>query len=93
MHTFSHFFAEIRARAAETMPECAQRRFAELRHTAVTRLHETGVDELGIGSITGHSPDTVKAILDRHYLVRTAKAAEGAFREHLESERREVGQA
>ena len=84
--TFGHTFAEIRAAAAKTMPGCAQLRFMELRHTAVTRLHEAGVDDLGIGSITGHSAATVRQILERHYLVRTAKAAEGAFRKRLAAE-------
>ena len=85
-HTFRHIFAEVRARAAQTMPDCADLRFMELRHTAVTRLHEAGVDELGIAGITGHSPRTVREILDRHYLVRTERAAERAFRLRLAAE-------
>lgn len=99
-HTFGHVFAEVRAAAAkglpadparglpavEAMPGCADLRFMELRHTAVTRLHEAGVDELGIASITGHTPGSVRAILDRHYLVRTAKAGENAFRKRLAAE-------
>lgn len=99
-NTFRHVFADIRAAAASgipaddarglpalpSMPECARLRFMELRHTAVTRLHEAGVDELGIASITGHTPGSVRAILDRHYLIRTAKAAEGAFRKRLAAE-------
>ena len=60
--------------------------FMELRHTAVTRLHEAGVDFLGIAGITGHTPGTVQAMCDKHYLVRTAKAAEGAFRKRLAAE-------
>lgn len=104
-HTFGHVFAEVRVAAAAgipadearglpalpAMPECARLRFMELRHTAVTRLHEAGVDELGIAGITGHTPGSVRAILDRHYLVRTAKAAEGAFRKRLAAEGGEHG--
>jgi len=52
----------------------------------VTRLHEAHVDEQGIAGITGHTPGSVRAILDRHYIVRTAKAAEGAFRKRLAAE-------
>lgn len=99
-HTFRHVFAEVRAAAAAglagdaargeapvaAMPACAELRFMELRHTAVTRLHEAGVDDLGIAGITGHTPGSVRAILDRHYLVRTARAAEGAFRKRLAAE-------
>jgi integrase len=85
--TFSHVFAEVRAEAAKVRPSCADLWFMELRHTAVTRLHEAGVDALGIASITGHSEAGVSAILGRHYLVRTARAAERAFRQRLTIER------
>lgn len=86
-HTWRHVFADVRAEAAREMPACAELRFAELRHTAVTRLHEAGVDEQGIAGVTGHTPGSVRAILDRHYLVRTGKAAERAFKARLEAER------
>jgi integrase len=85
--TFGHVFAEVRAEAAKVRPSCADLWFMELRHTAVTRLHEAGVDALGIASITGHSEAGVSAILGRHYLVRTARAAERAFRQRLDIER------
>lgn len=84
--TFRHHFAAIRARAAEALPECAGLRFMELRHTAVTRLHEAGVDPLGIASITGHAPGSVLRIVGDHYLVRTEKAAAGAFTRRLAEE-------
>lgn len=102
VHTFRHVFADIRAAAVAGMPAigelpalaplpgCAGLRFMELRHTAVTRLHEAGVDEQGIAGITGHAPGSVRAMLDRHYIVRTAKAAEGAFRRRLAAEGGEV---
>ena len=100
-HTFRHVFAEIRAAAAKgipataeapelpALPSCADLRFMELRHTAVTRLDEASVGALGIAGITGHSPKTAQAILDRHYLARTEKAAAGAFRQRLAAERKE----
>jgi len=65
------------------MPSCEGLLFRELRHTAVTRLHEAEVDELGIASVTGHTAGSVKMILDRHYLVRTQKGAEQAFKKRL----------
>jgi integrase len=99
-HTFRHCFAAIREAAAtgvpedakaglcaiSPMPSCAELRFAELRHTAATRLHEAGVDEQGIATITGHTPGSVRAMLDRHYLVRTERGAEAAFRRRLAAE-------
>jgi hypothetical protein len=99
-HTWRHVFAEVREAAARGlpadaarglpalpgMPGCAELRFAELRHTAVTRLYEAGVDEQGIAGISGHTPGSVRSILDRHYLIRTGKAAERAFRARLAAE-------
>lgn len=97
-HTFRHTFSEIREAAAEglpaegglpaidAMPSCADLLFMELRHTAVTRLHEAGEDALGIAGITGHTVGSVNNILDRHYLIRTTKAAERAFRRRLAAE-------
>jgi integrase len=90
-HTFRHVFAEVRALAASgdaardlaPMPSCAELIFRELRHTAVTRLHEAGVDDNGIATITGHSPGTIKGMMDRHYLVRTEKGAVRAIKARL----------
>jgi hypothetical protein len=93
-YTFTHVFAEIREAAAAglpahglpPMPACASLRWMELRHAAVTVLHAAGVDPLGIAAITGHTPGSVQSILDRHYLIRTSAAAEGAFRARLNKE-------
>lgn len=76
---FDDAFAAVRAAAAETMPSCARLQFRELRHYAATRLHEAGVDDLGVAAITGHSAQTVRQVLERHYLVRTTRAAEVAL--------------
>lgn len=84
--TFTHVFADIRAEAAKAMPACADLRWMELRHSAVTRLHQAGVDALGISTITGHAPASVQAILDKHYLIRTTEGAERAFRARLKQE-------
>ena len=93
-YTFTHTFAEIRAKAAAgdpalnlpAMPSCASLRWMELRHTAVTALKAAGLDALAISSITGHTAQSVQAILDRHYLVRTTEAAEHAFKARLAKE-------
>ncbi len=94
LFTFDHVFAAVRAKAAEgdaelglpAMPSCARLRFTELRHSAVTRLNEAGVDPLDIAGITGHSEKSVRQMLDRHYLIRTSKGAERAFRARLKAE-------
>jgi hypothetical protein len=94
LSTFEHVFAEVRAAAVRGLPDeglapmpgCAELLFRELRHAAATRLHEAGVDELGISGITGHTAQSVRLILDRHYLVRTGLAAERAFRQRLAAE-------
>ncbi len=86
LFTFSHTFADVREEAARTMPACAGLIFRELRHTMVTRQHEAGTDNLGIASLSGHTPGSVQAILDKHYLIRTSEAAEHAFRRRLAKE-------
>lgn len=92
--TFTHTFAEIRAKAAAgdaklkiaAMPDVAALQWMELRHTAVTNLKAAGQDALSIAGITGHTAQSVQAILDKHYLIRTAAAAEEAFKARLERE-------
>lgn len=101
-YTFTHVFAEIRAAAAKggtypqedgttltlpPMPACADLRWMELRHTAVTMLHQAGRTALSISEVTGHTPQSVEAILDRHYLIRTSQGSEEAFKARLAKER------
>lgn len=86
IYTFDDVFAAVRARAAETMPSCARLQFREMRHYAATRLHEAGVDDLGVAAITGHSAQTVRQVLERHYLVRTTRAAEIALARRVAAE-------
>lgn len=74
-HIFWHVFAGVRAAAVagipadgdqpatEPMPSCADLRFMELRHTAVTRPHETELDDLGISVITGYGARDVRQAL------------------------------
>lgn len=102
-HTFRHVFADVRAAAAAgirddagaellpPMPSCADLRFMELRHTAVTRLHGAGCDALAISRITGHAPKSAQAIIDRHYLGESEEGAAEAFRRRLAKEGQKDG--
>ena len=53
--------------------------FNDLRGTAATRLALAGCDHAQISAITGHTMGQVGAILDRHYLSRTALLADEAI--------------
>jgi len=54
--------------------------FHDLRGTAVTRLALAGCTVPEIASITGHSMETVQAILDAHYLGGRVELAESAIK-------------
>lgn len=54
--------------------------FHDLRGTAVTRLALSGCTVPEIASITGHSMETVQAILDAHYLGGRVELAESAIK-------------
>jgi integrase len=54
--------------------------FHDLRGTAVTRLAKVGATEAEIATFTGHSLQTVRAILDKHYLARDPALGESAIR-------------
>lgn len=91
---FRHVFAAVRAKAAAAASaagdaalaaELAGVDFMHLRHTAVTRLAEIGVELHAIAAITGHSLKSVQTIV-RHYLVPTAALAAHAFRQRLAAE-------
>jgi integrase len=53
--------------------------FNDLRGTAVTRLALVGCSEAQIATITGHSLNDVKSILDAHYLHRDIDLARAAI--------------
>lgn len=59
--------------------------FMHLRHTAVVRMAEAGVDLVQIAAVTGHSEQTVQQIM-QHYAVKTATLAAQAFRRRLKHE-------
>lgn len=54
--------------------------FHDLRGTAVTRLALSGCSVPQIAAITGHSMETVQAILDAHYLGGRVELAEQAIK-------------
>lgn len=96
--SFSRAIAESRERAAasaladgraDLARELSRCTFRHLRHTAVTRLADAGVGEIGIAAITGHSLQAIKTILD-HYLVRTAEQARNAFQRRIAAEQGEL---
>lgn len=66
--------------------------FHDLRGSAITRLAEAGCTEAEIASITGHSPATVSAMLDRHYLSRTDAISDSAGRKLEAAEARRSSQ-
>lgn len=61
--------------------------FMALRHTAVTRLVEAGCDVPLIASVTGHSQETVTALM-RRYMVRTGEMTRLAFQKRMDAERK-----
>lgn len=67
-------------RKAATKAKISGLTFHDLHGTAVTRLAVAGCSEAEIATITGHSLRDVGAILDRHYMSRSAGLAESAIR-------------
>lgn len=88
--TFRHRFSAIRKAAAKKLPKDEAKQFLELtmqslRHTAVTRLGEAGLEPALIASISGHSQQQAVAILNR-YNITTNKMAREAFRRRFDFE-------
>lgn len=59
--------------------------YMHLRHTAVVRLAEAGVDFPAIAAITGHTLASIPTILKR-YMVHTAQLARLAFTQRMAAE-------
>jgi hypothetical protein len=84
-HTFSHTFADVRELAASgskqhallPCPSIAEKRFQDLRDTAVTWLARAGCTIPEIASITGHSLRSIHNVL-AHYLELGEPLAKGA---------------
>ena len=83
--TFRDRFQMIRDKACETMPAMKDVVFMTLRHTAITRLAESGCDVPQIAAISGHKFRTCEQIIDR-YVVRTAPMAREAFKRRQQYE-------
>lgn len=91
---YRHCYAAVRAAAVAgvkdaagqwrvaPMPSLADGRDQDLRDTAVTWLARAGCTIPEIGAITGHSHETIHAIL-RHYLVEHPELAENAMQKLL----------
>lgn len=72
--------SNFRSRAKETLAAIGRShlQLRDLRRTAVTRLAEAGCTEAQVASITGHSIDRTRHILDT-YIVRTKALAKSAI--------------
>lgn len=76
--TFRHLFNDVRKAAEAACPSVADFQFMDLRDTAVTRLALADCTKWQIGSITGHSFESIDRIL-KHYLVLTRDFADPAI--------------
>ncbi|SFR86910.1 hypothetical protein [Sphingomonas jatrophae] len=65
---------EARAAGVDPRPSLEGLQFRDLRRTCVVRLGELGIADEGIASITGHSPRTIKKMLEI-YMPRTTNRA------------------
>lgn len=72
------------------LPSLLEKRFADLRDTAVTWLFAAGCTVAEIATITNHSLKTVQEILDKHYFVRDdalSQSAAAKFATYLSTKR------
>lgn len=76
--SFNKAFRRARTLAAETCPAAADRRFQDLRDTAVTRLALAGCELPEIAAITGHELGSITQIV-KHYLVLQPAMADAAI--------------
>lgn len=88
---FTSIFDRIRAEAAKDMPALKTLVFKDLRHTAVTRLAESGAEIPMIAAVTGHTFRSCQDIVDR-YNVRTSRMAQEAFRRRIDLNQKETSQ-
>lgn len=91
--TSDGFRASWSAAIARAGLAAADLTFHDFRGTAVTRLALAGATEAEIATITGHSLETVRHILDKHYLSRDVRLAESAIRKLVRHERRGLQRA
>lgn len=67
---FAAEFRTVRALAAERVPSILDKRWQDLRDTAITALCDAGLSVPQIANISGHSLKTVESVIDKHYMVR-----------------------
>lgn len=83
---FTHCVRTIARAGKKDCPDLDGMTFMHLRHTAVTRLAESGAEIPEIAAVTGHSMKAVQDIVDR-YSVRTRKMARNALIKRATAER------
>lgn len=67
--TFNTWFNKIRDAAAINQPSIKDKKFLDLRDTAITIMAKSGSSAIQIASVSGHSFDSVTTTLE-HYVVR-----------------------
>jgi len=77
-NNFGKAFRRVRAEAAKARPAVADKKYQDLRDTAVTRLALAGCELWEIGAISGHSMKSITTII-RHYLVLQPEMADAAI--------------
>lgn len=82
---FMSAFERIRTKAGDKNKRLKTLIFKDLRHTAVTRLAESGAEIPQIASVTGHTFKSCQDIVDR-YNIRTSKMAREAFSKRITAE-------
>lgn len=75
---FNKAFRRVRARVAGTLQSAADKQFLDFRDTAITRLALAGCTVAEIRAITGHSMQTIHAVL-AHYLALDDRMADAAI--------------
>jgi site-specific recombinase XerD len=79
VHLFRKAFSRVREAAAEHCPSVKEKRFQDLRDTAVTRLALAGCELPQIAAITGHTLTSITQII-KHYLVLQPEMADTAIK-------------
>lgn len=77
-YEFTHAVQAVRTEATKTMPEVEGLVFQHLRHTAITRMGEAGLEPQQIAAVSGHSMKQVHTIL-QVYTVTTRRMAKNAI--------------
>ena len=78
VHAYRKAFRLVREAAEEGCPSLADKRYQDLRDTAVTRLALAGCSMAEIAAITGHAVNSITQII-KHYLVLQPEMADAAI--------------